>query len=374
MFFYKPRKGKMQDFATKHGEAFAQRLLQKFISTSCAEEVTNQDYEGELIAVGDTVNISSIDTADWQVFDGSDFSWDSPEEYSCKMVADQAYAVHFKIGSWERLKSWIKNPEGTLLERNAQKLKVKIDKDVFNLYTDVAAGNWIGVDHTAGTVAIATTTGVVTGTGTNFTADMVGKPFKATGHSKWYRIKSYTSATSIVIEDDLDDVASAYTGGAISAGATYTIQAAGALAMTKDNIFSTLIKIKTIFDQNDVPETNRNVVLPPAVGNLLINSTELDKGSIPSDEFTKLKLKGMLGEYADMRIFTSNNLTKNSSGETYALGIQKDWMTFGITLSKSNIVKLEKNSGYVYKGSVIWGRKVADVRRKAGVVLYCKVG
>ena len=134
----------MANFATTAGEAFAQRLMEDYIAKSCAMEVTNQDYEGELTAVGNTVNINSIDTADWAVFNGSDFNWDTPTEFPCKMVADQVYAIHFKIGSLDRLKSWIKKPEGTLLQRSADKLKVKVDSDIFSLYGDVAAGNWIG--------------------------------------------------------------------------------------------------------------------------------------------------------------------------------------------------------------------------------------
>lgn len=362
----------MANFATKHGEAFAQRLMEDYIAHSCAMEVTNQDFEGELTAVGDTVNINSIDTADWASFDGTDFSWDTPTEYPCKMIADQAYAIHFKIGSWDRLKSWIKNPEGTLLERQARKLKVKVDKDVFGLYSDVAAGNWIGTSYATGTVAVDATTGAVTGTNTTFTSAMVGKPFKAAGHTKWYRVKAYTSATSITIEDDLDDVASAYTGGAISSGATYEIQANTSVQLSSSTVLTNLVKIKTIMDENDVPEENRAAVLPPEIANMIINSPELDKGSMTPEEFRRLKLKGMIGEYVGIKVYKSNCLSGNDSDGFYALGIQKDWLTFGMALQESSIVELEKNFGYGYKGLAIWGRKVADVRRKAGVVLYCK--
>lgn len=106
-----------------------------------------------------------------------------------------------------------------------------IDAYILGLYTDVASGNRVGTDYTTGTVAVAATTGVVTGTGTTFTSAMVGTGFKAAGHSQWYHIKTYTSATEITIEDDKDDETSSYTGGAISAGATYTIEAATAVTV-----------------------------------------------------------------------------------------------------------------------------------------------
>lgn len=70
-------------------------------------------------------------------------------------------------------------------------------------------------NYSTGTVTVTAVTGAVAGSGTTFTSAMVGKGFKADGHTTWYRVKSFAVATSIVIEDDKDDVTSAYTGGAI---------------------------------------------------------------------------------------------------------------------------------------------------------------
>src|SRR5438045_3907255 len=108
-----------------------------------------------------------------------------------------------------------------------------MDKFAFGLYTKVGAGNRVGTDYTIGTVTIDAS-GNVTGSGTTFTAGMVGRGFKATGHTKYYRVKTFTNTTTIVIEDDLDDVVSQYTGGAIT-GATYLVEAPTALALTTSN-------------------------------------------------------------------------------------------------------------------------------------------
>jgi hypothetical protein len=48
-------------------------------------------------------------------------------------------------------------------------------------------------------------TAFVTGSGTTFTAAMVGKPFKAAGHSVWYLVSAFTSTTQITITDDVAD-------------------------------------------------------------------------------------------------------------------------------------------------------------------------
>lgn len=57
-------------------------------------------------------------------------------------------------------------------------------------------------DYTTGTVAVTNNSTVVTGTGTTFTAAMVGRYIKVggTGDRYWYRISGFTNATTIAIE------------------------------------------------------------------------------------------------------------------------------------------------------------------------------
>lgn len=57
-------------------------------------------------------------------------------------------------------------------------------------------------DYTTGTVAVTNNSTVVTGTGTTFTAAMIGRYIKVggTGDRYWYRIASFTNATTIGIE------------------------------------------------------------------------------------------------------------------------------------------------------------------------------
>ena len=69
-------------------------------------------------------------------------------------------------------------------------------------------------DYTTGTLAITTSTAAVTGSGTTFTADMVGR-YLVTTDRVWYRISAFTSATAITLDRN-------YIGSTIT-GATYTI-------------------------------------------------------------------------------------------------------------------------------------------------------
>lgn len=69
-------------------------------------------------------------------------------------------------------------------------------------------------DYTTGTISITSGAKAVTGSGTTFTAAMVGR-YLMTTDGFWYEIASYSSATSITLS-------AAYLGGTVSGG-TYTI-------------------------------------------------------------------------------------------------------------------------------------------------------
>ena len=72
--------------------------------------------------------------------------------------------------------------------------------------------------YTTGTIAVTNGSAVVTGTGTTFTASMVGRYFQitsATGDGLWYKVASFSSATSITLEN--------YYQGTTVSGVTYQI-------------------------------------------------------------------------------------------------------------------------------------------------------
>ena len=74
---------------------------------------------------------------------------------------------------------------------------------------------------TAGTVAV-TAGGVVTGTGTGFLTTQVGLPFKLPSIARDFVVGTFTSTTSITIQE-LDG--STYTGGVVAAGSSYILRA-----------------------------------------------------------------------------------------------------------------------------------------------------
>lgn len=361
----------MDNYATHIAEAFAQKVVSIFYQKSVADSICNYDYEGEVKDRASKVNILTFGKLGLKNYTGDNLTVDDPQESVGVLTTDQAKAYYFQIKNIDRFRSWIKNPEGTLINQCGDTLKEVIDSYVLGLYTKVAAGQRIGTNYNTGTVAVAATTGVVTGNGTTFTEDMVGRGFKADGHTKWYRIKSFTSATSITIEDDLDDVPSAYTGGAISAGASYEIEAATPITVTKGDIYSKICSLKDILDSAKVPATDRWLVVPSKIANLLIQADELIP-AVPT-AYENTVLKGLVGQVAGFQVYQTEQVAGNNTTGYHCLAGHKSAITLAMAFTESGIEDLVGNFGKAYKGLTVYGAKVVDERKTALAELFCKV-
>ena len=363
----------MASYPTKLAEAFASKALEIYYASAVSEAITNQDYEGEIREKGSIVNILTFSKILSHDYDGSNMTVDDLTESNGQLVTDQAKSFYFRVKSYSKFKSYIKNPEGTILTQTGKELKKVVDTYVLGLHGDVAAGNRIGTDYTDGTVAIAATTGVVTGSGTNFVAGMVGKPFKAAGHSAWYRVKQVDSTTQLVIEDDLDDVATAYTGGTINAGATFTIQAFTAVQMTKSTIYDQLVSLGVLLDDQEVPEDDRWVVLPPAAVKLVREAPEFIPSGV-SSSYDKLVLNGRVGgSMAGFEVHKSARVSGNSTTGWHIMAGHKSAITFAMGFVETGMEDLIANFGKAYKSLNVYGAKVLDERRKALTELFGKL-
>lgn len=367
----------MADYATTLSEGFAQKIVKIYFEKSVADEIANHDYEGEIKDQQSKVNILTFGALELKDYTGANLTADDPQESIGVLETTQKKAYYFKIKSLSRFKSWIKNPEGTLIDTLAKKTKQAIDAYVLSHYPDVAAGNRVGTDYTAGTVEIAATTGVVTGNATTWTAAMVGKGFTAAGlvdaegHQLWFRVKARNSNTEIVIEDDKDDETSAYTGGAIGAGATYIIEAATKLQVAKNTIYQKITELAEKLDAAEVPDDDRWLVVPPKIYTLLRNAGELQPAV--SEAYQSLVKKGYVGDVAGFMVFKSNRVVGNNTDGFHVLAGHKSWITLAMGFVETGIEDLHGNFGKAYKGLTVYGAKVVDERRKAGAELFCYV-
>lgn len=324
--------------------------------------------------------ITSLHSNGWSTFNGSDLSYSDVREIVSELSIDQPLKLAEKIPSMSQFKSSVEDPESAVMTSAAGKLLATMDKEFLKMYADAGAGNWIGTNYATGTVTVAVTTGVVTGSGTTFTSAMVGKPFKAAGHTKWYRVKTFNSATEIVIENDSDDLASAYDGGAITAGSTYVIQAATAIALTKSNIAEYLSKVAAAFDESHgdhdelaVPQEGRFITLPAIALGALRAASEFNRDIevVYNDTVSRGKIGRAYG--LELRVLPTSYFQGDNTNGYYCIAGHKDWLSAGYGFVEPVTIIDNKynasNFGSLIKGLFAYGFKVADDRRMYGGVL-----
>jgi len=356
------------------GEKFAATVIEKYFETAVTEKITNNDYERYLSGGGASIcKVKTWGDLTMQTYTrGSALSPDDPSESEAEIDPDQQKAFYFEIDNLDVFENYVNNPSGGLIKRATDQLREKVDTYVLGLYADVGSGNRVGTDYTTGTVAVAVTTGEVTGTGTTFTSAMVGLGFKAIGHTKWYRVKSYTSALAIVIENDSDDDPSIYDGGAISAGASYVIEAATVLTVTTSTVVGYIDDLAEKLDENKIPRSDRWIVVNAKIKALLIKSDEFTKAV--ESAFKDVIQKGLIGWIAGFEVYQNQQVAGDNATGYYILAGHKSAITFVMEYQQSKVEDdITGEFGKRYKALWAYGAKVIDERRKALAYLWCKV-
>jgi hypothetical protein len=359
---------------TKIAEGFSAKLLKHVYEYAPIEEIVNRDYEGEINAVGSKLNILNLAKISEKTYSGSNLTADDLTEVNSQLVIDQYKSFYWKEKTIDNWLSYIKNPKGTVVEQTGNERKKNIMTYLLGFWNDAAAGQWYGTDYTTGTVTIDSS-GNVTGSGTTFASGMVGKPFKATGHTKWYRVKTFSSTTAIVIENDSDDETSSYDGGAIGAGASYTIQAN--TVKTIDNggsnpsFLTMVLQLSQYLDEAEVPDEDRYIIVPPAAVPTMMKDSGI-KLAVPA-AYESLVVKGLLTELQGFKVFVSNRVAGDNTNGFHVIAGHKSFLTFA---DKPLEVGMEEdligNFGSAYKDLFVYGAKVADVRRKFAAQAFVK--
>lgn len=354
--------------ATTLAQGFSKRLLLEVYDRSLLDYVVNRDYEGEIDDVGSVLNILNIARITEKTYTGANLTMDSLYESNCVLTIDQWKAFYWGEKTIDNWQSYIKDPHAAVVSQKADERNRNMDIFVFGKYGDVGAGNRVGTDYTTGTVEIDVA-GNVTGSGTTFAATMVGKGFKALGHTAWYRVKSFASTTSIVIEDDFDDTTSAYTGGVIAASATYVIEAATVLEITPSNVSKYVGQLKLKLDMAEkngfsaVPDEDRWLIVPPEFEDVATNNASGISLHIP-EVYEELVKKGMITMLKGFHVFKSNRLTGNNTDGYHVIAGHKNWITFAEKMLEATIEEdLTGNFGTAFKDLFVYGAKVADSRR-----------
>ncbi len=365
----------MSAYGTKLAEGFSSKVMQQVYDTNLLDSIVNGNYEGEINGVGSKLNILDFSKLSEKTYADAALSADSLSENNGQLVIDQYKSFYWKEKTLAKFLSYVKNPHPYIVTQVANERSRNMDLFALGLYGDIGAGNRVGTDETTGTVTVDVTTGVVTGAGTSFTAAMVGKGFKASGHTTWYRVKTYSSATSIVIEDDLDDVTTAYTGGAIAALSTFTVEAATKVTVTAANILNKVALLKQKLDLAEkngytaVPDSDRFLIVPPEFFTVLTQGTGVVLHVDAA--FQALVVKGFMGELQGFKLFKSNRLTGDNTNGYHCIAGHQNWLTFAEKVLDARMEEdIIGDFGTAYKDLFVYGAKVKDIMRHQAAELF----
>ena len=167
-----------------------------------------------------------------------------------------------------------------------------------------------------------------------------------------------------MIEDDSDDNISVYTGGAISAGAAYTIEAATVRTVTKANIIDYIDELAEKLDANEIPKENRWIVVNAKIAHLIKKSEEYTPAI--ESAYQDVVKKGLLGQISGFDVYQNEQVYGNNTTGYYIMAGHKSAITFVMEYKQSAIEEdIIGDFGKAYKGLIVYGAKILDERRKA---------
>ena len=146
------------------------------------------------------------------------------------------------------------------------------------------------------------------------------------------------------------------------------------VSLDKSNIVDYLVDMGTVLDEQNVPENNRWVVMPPWAC-ALIKKSDLQDASLAGDG-TSILRNGRIGMIDRFTIYMSNNLSTSADGGSTVTNMMFGHMS-GITFASQLVknegpMRSEFTFGDKYRGLQVYGYKV--VKPEAVGHFYAKKG
>ena len=356
---------------------FTTETIKLLYNESLLPKITNTKYEGTLKASGDRVRVRMSHKITFSPYTKAMtlVAQELNPTYE-DMIIDQAKYFKIEVDDIDKIQNDI-NAISEYAENAKRDAAEMLDDDILSYMrknvgqsADGVSCNAIGTAYATGTVAVAVTTGVVTGNGTTWTAGMVGGYFKAAGHTEYYLVTARNSNTEIVITD-LDGTG--YSGGTINAGATYSIEAATPITLTKSNVYQYIVSLRTALGKSLAPSAGRFLVVNSDFEGVLLQAPEF----IPAvgSAYEDAVKGGKIGEIAGFSVHRSELIDGDNTTGFWFIAGTKEFCSFAAQLTETAVIPSGTNANQfvdVLKGLWVWGRKVFAGTRAYGAVLRGK--
>ena len=284
------------------------KLNQKFYKSTVFGEIANTSYEGEISGLGDKVVINNrpdITISDYQV--GTSLSYQVPAPSTVELPIDRAKYFAFQVND--------------VVEHQSQ-------PKLMDMFSDDAAMQ----------MKIAIDTSVLLGT-----------------------------ATKQGIWNDVPAANQGATAGAISGG--YNLGTANApITLTASNVLATLTALAGVLDEQNIPETERWLLIDPLTRQILMQSN-LAQAQFMGDDKSMVR-NGKIGMIDRFTVYVTNNLPKAAATQDYfgaaAAGTakrrlimagHKSAVTFASQMTKMETVRNPSDFGDYIRGLNVYGYK-----------------
>jgi len=162
-----------------------------------------------------------------------------------------------------------------------------------------------------------------------------------------------------------------------SAGAktgAYNLGTAGSpVILTKDNVLDYIVDCGSVLDEQNVPDDDRWIVLPPIIMGL-INKSDLRNASVAGTGESFILRGGFSGKMLDrFNIYISNLLYKDDTDNAFYIPFgRKSSLVYVAQITKTERYRPHNTFAEAMKGLIVYDFDV--INPKAFGVLYAKVG
>lgn len=284
------------------------KLNAKFYAASVYAAIMNSTWEGDVSGLGDKViinNIPDITINDYTI--GANLVYQSPVPSTLELVIDKGKAFAFAVND---VLAYQAQPDlmDTFSNDASEQMKVAIDADCLK-----------------GTVI-----------------DFLGMASGAANRGATAGAKS-----------------SAYNLGTDSAP----------IALTGSNVLQKILELASVLDEQNVPETERWLVIDPLTRTLLMQSN-LAQAQFMGDS-TSIVRNGMIGKIDRFTVYVSNQLPRALAGQNYdgtanagavarraIIAGHKSAACFASQMVKTETLRNPNDFGDLVRGLQVYGRKV----------------
>lgn len=131
------------------------------------------------------------------------------------------------------------------------------------------------------------------------------------------------------------------------------------IQVTKNNIYESIIEMRTKLDKANVPTSGRTIVIPPEIYALLLQDERFVKSDAVAGQ--NVLVNGLVGRVAGFDVFESNNVVYDTNNKFWKVTAQvRTATTFAEQIVKTEAYRMEKRFSDAVKGLHVYGAKVTD--------------